>query len=94
MDRINMELERVIRHYVRMTAERLSHSEDYVCNAHKYKISKDRVRTLVAELVAREPRAFVEGLTTERWHRMELTGEGTKKDPYEVQWRHDYFKTI
>ena len=84
-------------HWVRQAAEALSNGQQhYICNDLKLpkRLSQERQTFLMLELIAREPRPFVEYLESGCTHlrRAEVVGEGTKKSPYKAQWRNDYYR--
>ena len=82
--------------WMRQTAEALTDNTHYICNHLKLKksLSHEKQTFLMLELIAREPRPFVEYLESgrTRLRRAEVTGDGTKKNPYKAQWRNDYYK--
>jgi hypothetical protein len=94
---INLHDEAFIIHWVRQAAEALTNGKQhYICNDEKLpkRLSEEKQTCLMLELIAREPRPFVEYLESGCTHlrRAEVTGDGTKKSPYKVQWRDDYYK--
>ena len=93
---INLHDEAFIIHWVRQAAEALTSNTHYICNDLKLKkrLSHEKQTFLILELIAREPRPFVEYLESGRirLRRAEVTGDGTKKNPYKAQWRDDYYK--
>lgn len=82
--------------WLRMAAETMTTNMHFFCNESKLKKRPSHeVQTfLMLELIAREPRPFVEYLTSglTRLRRAELIGDGTKKSPYRGQWREDFYK--
>lgn len=92
---INLHDETFIIHWVRQAAEALTNTH-YICNDQKLpkRLSIEKQTCLMLELIAREPRPFVEYLESgcTRLRRAEITGDGTKKSPYKAQWRDDYYK--
>ena len=82
--------------WMRMAAEALTDNTHYICNDLKLQksLSHEKQTFLMLELIAREPRPFVEYLESGRirLRRAEVTGDGTKKNPYKAQWRNDYYK--
>lgn len=93
---INLHDEAFIIHWVRQAAEALTNNAHYICNDQKLpkRLSIEKQIYLMLELIAREPRPFVEYLESGCTHlrRAEVTGDGTKKNPYKAQWRDDYYK--
>jgi hypothetical protein len=93
---INLHDEAFIIHWVRQAAEALTDNTHYICNDLKLQksLSHEKQTFLMLELIAREPRPFVEYLESgcTRLRRAEVTGDGTKKNPYKAQWRDDYYK--
>ena len=93
---INLHDEAFIIHWVRQAAEALINNTHYICNDLKLpkRLSIEKQTCLMLELIAREPRPFVEYLESGCTHlrRAEITGDGTKKSPYKAQWRDDYYK--
>lgn len=93
---ISLHDEAFIIHWVRQAAEALTGNTHYICNDLKLKkrLSHEKQTFLILELIAREPRPFVEYLESgcTRLRRAEVTGDGTKKNPYKAQWRDDYYK--
>ena len=100
---INLHEEAFIIHWVRLAAEALSNGDrdngggtHFICNDLKLpkRLSQEKQVFLMLQLIAREPRPFVEylenGCTLLR--RAEVVGDGTKKSPYKAQWRNDYYK--
>ena len=100
---INLHEEAQIVHWVRLAAEALSKGDrdngggtHFICNDLKLpkRLSQEKQVFLMLQLIAREPRPFVEylesGCTLLR--RAEVVGDGTKKSPYNAQWRNDYYK--
>ena len=93
---INLHDEAFIIHWVRQAAEALTNNTHFICNDLKLpkRLSVEKQTCLMLELIAREPRPFVEYLESGCTHlrRAEVTGDGTKKSPYKAQWRDDYYK--
>lgn len=93
---INLHNEAYLIQWMRMAAEALTDNTHYICNDLKLKkrLSHEKQTFLMLELIAREPRPFVEYLESgrTRLRRAEVTGDGTKKNPYKAQWRDDYYK--
>lgn len=94
---INLHTEAFVIHWVRQAAEALSKGDThFICNDLKLpkRLSIEKQTYLMLQLIARKPRPFVEylesGCTTLR--RAEVIGDGTKKSPYQAQWRNDYYK--
>ena len=90
---INLNEESQIIHWVRRAAEELTKSQHFICNALKLpkRLSQEKQVFMMLELIAREPRPFVEYLETTRLRRADVVGDGTKKNPYRAVWREDYF---
>ena len=93
----NLHEEAFVIHWVRQAAEALSKGDThFICNDLKLqkRMPVEKQTYLMLQLIAREPRPFVEylesGCTILR--RAEVVGEGTKKSPYKAQWRNDYYK--
>lgn len=93
---INLHEEAFIIHWVRLAAEALAEPPHFICNdlTLKHRLSRERQTALMLDLIAREPRPFVEYLESGKQHlrRAEVVGDGTKKSPYKAQWREDYYK--
>jgi hypothetical protein len=93
---INLHEESFIIQWVRQAAEALASPTHYICNDLKLpkRLSQERQTFLMLQLIAREPRPFVEYLESGKTHlrRAEVVGDGTKKSPYRAQWRNDYYK--
>lgn len=93
---INLHEEAFVIHWVRMVAEALASQTHFICNdlALKKRLSHERQTFLMLEIIAREPRPFVEYLESGCTYlrRAEVTGDGTKKSPYKARWRNDYYK--
>jgi hypothetical protein len=93
---INLHEESFIIQWVRQAAEALTSPTHYICNDLKLpkRLSQERQTFLMLQLIAREPRPFVEYLESGRTilRRAEVVGDGTKKSPYKAQWRNDYYK--
>ena len=94
---INLHEEAQAVHWIRLAAEALTKDEtQFVCNDLKLtkRLSQEKQTFLMLQLIASEPRPFVEylesGCTLLR--RAEVVGDGTKKSPYKAQWRNDYYK--
>ena len=93
---INLHEEAQIVHWVRLAAEKLATPTHFICNDLKLskRMSQEKQTFFMLQLIAREPRPFVEylesGCTLLR--RAEIIGDGTKKSPYKAQWRNDYYK--
>lgn len=93
---INLCEEARIIHWVRLAAEALTDGKThFVCNdktLHR-SLSRERQIFLMLELIAREPRPFVEYPESGNNYlrRAEVIGDGTKKSPYKAQWREDYY---
>lgn len=94
---INLREEAFIIHWVRLAAKTLVTAPYFICNDLKLpkRLSQEKQVFLMLQLIAREPRPFVEYLESgcTRLRRAEVVGEGTKKSPYRAQWRKDYYKT-
>lgn len=90
---INLAKETVAIHWVRRAAEELTKGQHFVCNDLKLpkRLSQEKQVFLMLELIAREPRPFVEYLETARLRRAEVVGEGTKKSLFVARWREDYY---
>lgn len=93
---INLYDESFIIHWIKQAAEALTNGvTQFICNDLKLtkRLSRERQTFLMLELIAREPRPFVEYLESGRNHlrRAEVVGDGTKKSPYLAQWRNDYY---
>lgn len=93
---INLLEEAQIIHWVRLAAEALSDGHaHYICNNAKLtkRVPIEKQTYLMLELIAREPRPFVEYLESGNTHlrRAEIVGDGTKKSPYKAQWRKDFY---
>lgn len=93
---INLHDESFIIHWIKQAAEALTDVfTQFICNDLKLtkRLSRERQTFLMLELIAREPRPFVEYLESGRNHlrRAEVVGDGTKKSPYRAQWRNDYY---
>lgn len=90
---INLNEESQIIHWVRRAAEELKEGQHIICNGHKLpkRLSQEKQVLMMLELIAREPRPFVEYIETTRLRRAEVVGDGTKKSPYRAVWREDYF---
>lgn len=96
---INLHNEAFIIHWLRQAAEALSNGgPHFICNELKLskRLSIEKETYLMLQLIAREPRPFVEYLESgrTRLRRAEVIGDGTKKSPYQAQWRNDYYKLI
>jgi hypothetical protein len=93
---INLHEESFIIQWVRQAADALASPTHYICNDLKLpkRLSQERQTFLMLQLIAREPRPFVEYLESGRTilRRAEVVGDGTKKSPYRAQWRNDYYK--
>lgn len=94
---INLHEEAFIIHWMRLAAEALTdRPPHFICNdlTLPKRLSAERQTFLMLELIAREPRPFVEYLESGKQHlrRAEVVGNGTKKSPYKAQWRNDYYK--
>jgi hypothetical protein len=81
-------------HYVRLAAEALASKTHFICNDSRLpkRLSHEKQTFLMLELIAKEPRPFVEYIETQRLRRAYIMGNGTKKSPYKAQWREDYYK--
>lgn len=93
---VNLHEEAQVIHWVRLAAEALSDGRThYVCNDLKppKRLPIERQTYLMLQLIAREPRPFVEYLESGNTHlrRAEIVGDGTKKSPFRAQWRNDYY---
>lgn len=90
---INLNEESQIIHWVRMAAEELTKRQHFICNGLKLpkRMSQEKQVLIMLQLIAREPRPFVEYLETTRLRRAEVVGDGTKKSPYRAVWRGDYY---
>lgn len=93
---INLHDEAFIIHWVRQAAEALTDNTHYICNDMKLpkRLSQEKQTFLMLQLIAREPRPFVEYLESGCTHlrRAEVIGDGTRRHPFKAQWRDDYFK--
>lgn len=100
---LNLHEEAFVIHWIRQAAEALTNDgrdnggvTHFICNDLKLtkRLSRERQTFLVLELIAREPRPFVEYLESGKTYlrRAEVVGDGTKKSPYRAQWRNDYYK--
>lgn len=93
---VNLHEEALIIFWLRQAAEELTNNTHFICNDMKLekRLSHERQTFLMLELIAREPRPFVEYLESgmTRLRRAEVVGDGTKKSPYRAQWRNDYYK--
>lgn len=93
---INLHEEAAVIHWVRLAAEALTDPTHYICNdlTLAKRQSHERQTFLMLELIAREPRPFVEYIESGKAHlrRAEVVGEGTKESPYRAQWRKDYYQ--
>ena len=94
---VNLHEEAFVIHWVRQAAEALSKGDThFICNDLKLpkRMSVEKQTYLMLQLIAREPRPFVEYLESGKTHlrRAEVVGDGTKKSPYRAQWRNDYYK--
>lgn len=93
---INLHEEAQIIHWVRMAAETLASPTHFICNDLKLpkRLSQEKQTYLMLQLIARDPRPFVEYLESGRTilRRAEVIGDGTKKSPFKAQWREDYYK--
>lgn len=93
---INLHEEAFIIHWMRLAAEALTEPTHFICNdlTLPKRLSAEQQTYLMLELIAREPRPFVEYLESGKQHlrRAEVVGDGTKKSPYKAQWREDYYK--
>lgn len=93
---IRLHEEAFVIHWIRQAAEVLTGNTHFICNDMKLtkRLSHEQQIFLMLELIAREPRPFVEYLESGLIHlrRAEVTGDGTKKIPYRAQWRNDYYK--
>lgn len=92
---INLHEEAQIVYWVRMAAEALVLPTHFICNDLKLpkRLSQEKQVFLMLQLIAREPRPFVEYLESGRntLRRAEVVGDGTKKSPFRAQWRNDYY---
>ena len=96
---ISLTEENVIKNWVRLAAEVLSNQRtDFVCNELNLpkRIPVEKKIYLMLQLIAREPRPFVEYLTSgcTQLRRAEIVGDGTKKSPYKAQWKNDYYVLV
>ena len=93
---INLHQEAFAIHWVRLAAEALASPTHFICNDLKLpkRLSQEEQTFLMLQLIAREPRPFVEYLESGCTHlrRAEVVGDGTKKSPFRAQWRNDYYK--
>lgn len=84
-------------HWVRLAAEALTDNTHFICNDMNLnkRLSHERQTYLMLELIAREPRPFVEYLESGKTYlrRAEVVGNGTNRSPYRAQWRTDYYKS-
>ena len=96
MEPINLHQESFVLHWVRQAAEALVSPTHFICNDLKIpkRMSQEKQIFLMLQLIAREPRPFVEYLESGRiiLRRAEVVGDGTKKLPYKARWRNDYYK--
>lgn len=79
--------------YVQKIAEHIANFAQPLCNAHRLskRISREKQVQLYIELIAREPRHAIEGISGGRLRRAQIVGDGTKKSPYRAEWRNDYY---
>ena len=81
---------------MRLAAEALTEPTHFICNDQTLpkRLTHERQTFLMLDLIAREPRPFVEYLESGKQHlrRAEVVGDGTKKSPYKARWREDYYK--
>ena len=79
--------------YVQKVADHIANFTEPMCNAHRLqkRISREKQVQLYIELIAREPRPAVEGVSGGRLRRAQIVGDGTKKSPYRAEWRNDYY---
>ena len=94
---INLHEEAFIIHWMRLAAEALTdRPSHFICNdlTLPKRLSVEQQTYLMLELIAREPRPFVEYLESGKQHlrRAEVVGDGTKKSPFKARWRNDYYK--
>lgn len=100
---INLHEEAQVIHWVRLAAEALVKGDrdngggtHFICNDLKLpkRLSQEKQVFLILQLIASEPRPFVEYLESGCTHlrRAEVVGDGTKKSPFKAQWRDDYYK--
>ena len=94
---IRLHEEAFIIHWVRQAAEALTAGDtQFICNDLKLPkcLSYEKQTFLMLQLIAREPRPFVEYLESGRTilRRAEVVGDGTKKSPFKAKWRNDYYK--
>jgi hypothetical protein len=93
---VNLHEEAFVIFWLRQAAEALTNNTHFICNDLKLakRLSRERQTFRMLELIAREPRPFVEYLESgkTRLRRAEVVGDGTKKSPYLAQWRNDYYK--
>ena len=96
MEPINLHQESFVLHWVRQAAEALESPTHFICNDLKLpkRMSQEKQTFLMLQLIAREPRPFVEYLESGRTilRRAEVVGDGTKKSPFKAQWRNDFYK--
>ena len=97
MEPINLHQESFAIHWVRQAAEALSKGDThFICNDLKLpkRMSQEKQTFLMLQLIAREPRPFVEYLESGRTilRRAEVVGDGTKKSPFMARWRDDYYQ--
>ena len=93
---VNLLKEAFIAHWIRQAAEALTASgHHFICNDLKLarRLSRNQEVFLMLELIARDPRPFVEYLESGCAHlrRAEVIGDGTRKSPYQARWRKDYY---
>ena len=103
MQPINLHQEALVIHWVRQAAEALTAGDrdngggtHFICNDLQLpkRISQEKQTFLMLQLIAREPRPFVEYLESGRTilRRAEVVGDGTKKSPFMARWRDDYYQ--
>lgn len=90
---VNLHNESIGAWYVQKIAEHIANFAQPLCNAHRLtkRITREKQVQLYIELIAREPRPAVEGVSGGRLRRAQIVGDGTKKSPYRAEWRNDYY---
>lgn len=92
---INLHTEAAAIQLVRQVAEAMTERTHFVCNdlTLHHRLTQAQQVLLMLELIAQEPRPFVEYLESGKTYlrRAEVVGDGNKKRPYRAQWRNDYY---
>ena len=96
MQPTNLHQEAFVLHWVQQAAEALTAGTHFICNDLQLpkRISQEKQTFLMLQLIAREPRPFVEYLESGRTilRRADVVGDGTKKSPFMARWRDDYYQ--